>query len=227
MNHKTLIVKNIKDLEKIRNMKNIERLTIFIMKDIYIQDEYNYTPIELENTDVVIYGLCNGIYNLQINNRNKNNAGLFGNIRNLYVRNLKLSNVVIKSNEINGTLAARVAENVEIDGVEIDSVIESDAVSGGVVGTCNEIEVKNSQIFTTISGRGVLGGLAGIAEKYNLENTLLNASFKPSNTKLCRNILVDLYVGYLGEKENARVALLTEEVNEYVENKNMQRKLNM
>ena len=37
------------------------------MKDIYIQDEYNHTPIELENTDVVIYGLSNGIYNLKIN----------------------------------------------------------------------------------------------------------------------------------------------------------------
>lgn len=227
MNNKTIIVKSIKDLEKIRGIKKVERLTIFIMKDIYIQDEYNHTPIELENTDVVIYGLSNGIYNLQINNRNKNNAGLFGNVRNLYVKNLKLSNVVIKSNEINGTLAARVVENVEVDGLELDSVIESDAVSGGIVGTCNEIEVKNSQIFTTISGRGVLGGLSGIAEKYKIENTILSASFKPANTKLCRNILVDLYVGYLGEKENVRVALLTEEANEYVENKNMQRKLNM
>lgn len=227
MNNKTIIVKSIKDLEKIRGIKKVERLTIFIMKDIYIQDEYNHTPIELENTDVVIYGLSNGIYNLQINNRNKNNAGLFGNVRNLYVKNLKLSNVVIKSNEINGTLAARVVENVEVDGLELDSVIESDAVSGGIVGTCNEIEVKNSQIFTTISGRGVLGGLSGIAEKYKIENTILSASFKPANIKLYRNILVDLYVGYLGEKENARVALLTEEANEYVENKNMQRKLNM
>ncbi|MBQ7790530.1 MAG: hypothetical protein IJ399_04625 [Bacilli bacterium] len=223
--NKIVIVKNLEDLEKLRKYTNVDKLTIFLLNDIYFEEGYYHLPIELKNTDVIIYGLYNGIYNLKVNNKTINNAGLFGSVKNLYVKNLKMSNVKITANEINGVIAGRVNEDVVVDGVELDSLITSDAVSGGVVGTCNNIAVRNSRIFTTISGRGVLGGLAGIADKYEMKNTFLKVSFQPRYKNKNENILIDRYVGYLGERENERVMALTEEVNEYLEQHNYQRKM--
>ena len=225
MNSKVVVIKNVNDIEKLRNLKNIERLTIFLLNDIYYEEEHYHLPIELENSDVVFYGLGNGIYNLQVNNKKINNAGLFGSVKNLYVKNLTMANAKIISNEINGVIAGSVSEDVFADGIEFDSIIQSDAISGGIVGACNNIEVKNSIVFTTISGRGVLGGLAGIADKYETKNCILNTSFKPIQNLEKDKTLIDQYVGYLGTRENPRVMALTEQVNEYLEKTNYQRKL--
>lgn len=225
MNSKIVIIKNVEDIEKLRTLKNAERVFIFLLGDVYFEEGHYHLPIDLKDTDVVIYGLCNGIYNMQVNNKKINNAGFFGSVKNLYVRNLKISNAKIISNEVNGVIAGNVTGNVVVDGLESDSLITSDAISGGVVGACNNIDVKNSIIFTTISGRGVLGGLAGIADKYEIENSVLNPSFKPTYENDNSKILIDQHVGYLGTRENTRVLALTKEVNEYLEKTNYERKL--
>lgn len=227
MNNKMVLIKNTNDIEKLRNLKNTERVTIFLLNDIYFKEEQYHLPINLENSNVIFYGLNHSINNLQINNKNKNNTGLFSSVKNLYVRNLKISNAKLISNEVNGLIAGEVKEDVFVDGLELDSVIISDAISGGIVGACNNIDVKNSIIFSTISGRGVLGGLAGIAEKYRIENIILNTSFKPNSVLPKEKSLIDQYVGYLGERENPRVMALTEQVNEQIEKTNYQRKLYM
>ena len=84
--NKIAVVKNLEDLEKLRKYTNVDKLTIFLLNDIYFEEGYYHLPIELKNTDVIIYGLYNGIYNLKVNNKTINNAGLFGSVKNLYVK---------------------------------------------------------------------------------------------------------------------------------------------
>lgn len=216
---KVAIVRKVEDLEKLRNYKDAERLTVFVLENINFEDGYYFLPINLPNTDVVIYGLNNTINNLNVNNFKVNNSGLFGSVKNLYVKNLRLRDAKIKGNEICGILAGHVEFNLNVDGVEIEGTVSSDAISGGLIGTGHGIKVSKSIICPTIKGRGCLGGVAGMADTCYVDSTIVSATFKPTRIYENGNNLIDQYVGYLGSRENERVEALTKEVNDYIEEK--------
>lgn len=218
---KVAIVRKVEDLEKLRDYKNTERLTIFVLNNIYFEDGYYFLPINLPNTDVVIFGLNNMISNLNVNNIKVNNSGLFGSVKNLYVKNLRVRDAKIKGNEICGILAGHVEFDLKVDGVEIEGSVNSDAISGGLIGTGHGIQVSKSIICPTIKGRGCLGGVAGMADTCDIQDSLVSATFKPTQAYKNENNLIDKYVGYLGSRENDRVEALTKEVNDYLEEKQM------
>ena len=104
--------------------------------------------------------------------------------------------------------------------VEIEGIINSDAISGGLIGRGYNTKISNSIICPTIEGRGCIGGIAGMASTCEVNNSIISATFKPTEIRATGN-LVDQYVGYLDSRENGRVAALTKEVNDYVEEKQM------
>lgn len=225
--NKIVVVRKVEDLEKLREIGNPEKLTVFVLNDIHFEDGYYFLPINLPETDVIIYGLCNGIYNLTVNNKTINNCGLFGSVRNLYAKNLKISRAKIYGNEVCGILAGHVEFAFNGDGLEIEGIIKSDAISGGVIGTGHDINISNSIICPTISGRGCLGGVAGMADTCNVNNSVVSATFKPNYIYPNGNNLIDNYVGYLGTRENPRVEAMVSEVYEYLEKKDMIKGLNL
>lgn len=216
---KVAIVRKVEDLEKLRNYKDTERLTIFVLDNIYFEDGYYFLPINLPNTDVVIYGLNNSINNLNVNNLKVNNSGLFGSVKNLYVKNLRVRDAKVKGNEVCGILAGHVEFDLNVDGIEIEGTINSDAISGGLIGTGHVIKVTKSIICPTIKGRGCLGGIAGMADICLVDNTIVSATIKPTVIDVNGNNLIDQYVGYLSSRENERVEALAREVNDYLEEK--------
>lgn len=218
---KVAIVRKVEDLEKLRNYKDAERLTIFILSNISFENGYYFLPINLPNTDVVVYGLNNTISDLNINNIKSFNSGLFGSVKNLYVKNLKMRDAKVKGTEICGILAGHVEFELNVDGVEIEGIINSDAISGGLIGTGHIIKVTKSTICPTIKGRGCLGGIAGMADICLVDGTVVSATIKPTVIDVNGNNLIDRYVGYLGSREKERVEVLTKEVNEYLEEKQM------
>lgn len=224
---KVVVVRKVEDLEKLRNYKDVERLTVFVLENIYFEDGYYFLPINLPETDVIIYGLNNSINNLNVNNVKVNNSGLFGSVRNLYVKNLKFRDAKIKGNEVCGILAGHVEFDLNVDGLEVEGFVNSDAISGGLIGTGHGIKVSKSIICPTITGRGCLGGVAGMADTCDVDSTVVSATFKPTRIYRNQNNLIDQYVGYLGSRENARVEALTKEVNEYVEQKQAIKELSL
>lgn len=217
---KVAIVRKVEDLEKLRNYKDVERLTVFILGNISFENGYYFLPINLPNTDVVVYGLNNCINNLNVNNIKSFNSGLFGSVKNLYVKNLKMRDAKVKGTEMCGILAGYVEFELNVDGVEIEGIINSDAISGGLIGRGYNTKISNSIICPTIEGRGCIGGIAGMASTCEVNNSIISATFKPTEIRATGN-LVDQYVGYLDSRENGRVAALTKEVNDYVEEKQM------
>ena len=224
---KIAIVRKVEDLEKLRNYKDEERLTVFLLDNICFANGYYFLPINLPNTDVIIYGLNNCINNLNVNNLTVNNSGLFGSVKNLYVKNLRMRDAKIKGNEVCGILAGHVEFDLNIDGIEIEGLVNSDAISGGLIGTGHRIKITNSIIYPTIKGRGCLGGVAGMADTCDVENSIISATFKPTHIYSNGNNLIDQYVGYLGSRENKRVEALAQKVNDYLEDKEKIRGLNL
>ena len=209
---KVIFVKSIEDLENIRNFKDLDRLTIILLNDIYFDEGYYFSPINMSGTDVVIYGFNNSINSLTTKNKSINYSGLFSEVKSLYVKNLRMYRANINANEVCGILAGRVAGDVNISGVFIDGVINCDAIGGGIVGICKNINVNNSYINTTFNARGALGGLAAMADDYSFKDSYLNACF---NAKEYR--LIDHYVAYLGKREGVVAKAITVEANDHYE----------
>ena len=218
--NKVVVARNVFDLEKLRECKGSEKVTLFILNDIHFDEENSFYPINLENTDVIVYGLTNTLHDLVIEAKYNNYVGLFSNVRNLYVKNLNVKNALVLGNEVCGILAGHIDEELSVDGCDISGSIISDAITGGLAGSAGKVNVNKSLICSTISGRGCLAGVAGMADSCDMNDSLVNATFKP--TQIVRNgkCLIDQYVAYLGTKEAPRVEKMAMDVNDFLEERN-------
>lgn len=212
-----VVIRKVEDLEKIREAKNCDKLSVYLLNDISFDEGHFLLPIDLENTDVIFYGLGNTINNLTINNVMSKCSGLFSNVKSLCVKKLKVTDASVIGEEVCGTLAGYVKEDFAADELELHSVVDSEAMSGGVVGIAKNINIKDSLICTNISGKGVIGGIAGSADACEVNNSIVNVSLKPKTSFVSSKLLFDTYVGYLGSREKLRVFALTEDVFEYLE----------
>lgn len=90
-----------------------------------------------------------------ISNAKVSSTGLFGDIKNVIVKNLKLKNIHVEASGNVGVLAgtvtgASIFENVIVEGGSVSS--ESSDIAGGMVGYINHESVTNQAVATTLSG---------------------------------------------------------------------------
>ena len=211
---KVLFIRSVEDLENVRLFNDYDRLTIIILNDVFFENGYNFVPINLENTDVIIYGFNNCINSISVKNEKRNYSGLFSKVKSLNVKYLRMYRADINGDEICGVLAGRVSGDVNVSGLFIDGVINCDALGGGIVGVCNNINVENSFINTIFNARGALGGLAAMAEDYKFNNSDLNISFNAKDFRL-----IDHYVAYLGKREGSYTRVLAKELSDEYDKK--------
>lgn len=219
MNNKVVIIRKEEDFDKIRLAKGCEKLTVFLLNDVSFEEGHLLLPIDLTGTEVVFYGLGNTLNNIKVHNVHALQSGMFSNVKNLYVKKLNVTRAKVIGDEVCGVLAGHVDENFVADGLNITSDVDCHAVSGGVVGVAKTVFVTNSTICSTVSGKGVLGGIAGMADGCYVCDSLINATFKPKTSLSNEKCKIDTFVGYLGSREDARVAAMTKEVHEYLEEK--------
>lgn len=215
--NKTVVIRKEEDFDKIRELKGCDKLTIFILSDVYFEEGHLFLPIDLTGTEVCIYGLGNTLNNFNVNNVYSKQSGLFSNVKNLYVKKLKVTRAKVVGDEICGILAGHVDETFIGDELYVNSEVDCHAISGGVVGVAKTVCINDSTILTTLSGKGVLGGIAGMADNCYVNESIVNATFKPKMQSVSKKNMLDTYVGYLGSRENPRVSALTKEVLDYLD----------
>lgn len=170
------------------DMKGFDGHNIILMNSLDL-NEQDWTPIGTEVSP--FRGNFNGNYktisNLYLKDKFKftgdgRNAGLFGTASNAEFNNLIIDNTninaIFSGNEndyastsfgMSGTLAAQLINNSSIESIIIrDSNISSNGFTGGLVGSINDSEIKNSSFEGQINGRDQAAGLAA-----KVNNTLM------------------------------------------------------
>lgn len=131
--------------------------------------DWNQLPVETDNSrsanpiipknvpeGIVIVGTSGeGQAPFTISNAKVSSTGLFGDIKNVTVKNLKLKNIHVEASGNVGVLAgtvtgASIFENVIVEGGSVSS--ESSDIAGGMVGYINHESVTNQSVATTLSG---------------------------------------------------------------------------
>lgn len=204
--YKFIVVDEVNDLNKLRNLNKNTKAIVIFRNDLNMYNTYHFEPINASGVDIIIYGCNHTINNLRIYRPDEKFVGFFSKVRNLYIRNLSISNFKIFSDEVSGPLAGEVEESLKIDSIKSTSFIKSDAISGGLVGIASNISVTNSNINSSISGRGSLGGIAGQAQTYKFDtNTYVTTYLDDSYRKITSDTATNHDIGYLNERENKKI----------------------
>lgn len=124
--------------------------TFVLTKDIDLSNVQNFKPIG--NQKKPFSGKFNGndcnITNLNIENPESNNQGLFGVVKNSHIKNVNLSNASVNGKSQIGSL-----------------------VGYGINSNIKDCTIKN----TLINGRSKIGGLIGLSVNNNIGNSFVNA----------------------------------------------------
>ncbi len=100
---------------------------------------------------------------LYINRPETDDVGLFGNIRDGSISNLKLTDVAIIGDRSTGGLVGELANSSTIKNVSVSGVITGDTYVGGLIGITYSslVTISNSSTSATVSGKSYIGGLIG------------------------------------------------------------------
>lgn len=202
MKTKYYYIRDIKDLDQLRNLEEGQKAVAVFYYDITLNDGEEFEPIDARTNTIVIEGYNHKIKNLTINKPNNNCVGLFSIVKSLTIKNISIENAKINGLEVCGTLAGEVSDDLVIDNVKVNSVINSDAISGGIAGSAKDISIKNTKINASIFGRGILGGIAGSANSLlSDDKTNIEVSLNDSYRQMISNTGTHNRVGYLSTLE--------------------------
>ncbi len=157
-------------------------MTFKLARDINLKSIANFTPIG--NSSNPFTGVFDGngrkISNLTINT-DKDNAGLFGNVRVGTIKNLNLLNAkVASSGRYAGALVGYiVSSGFQIENCNVISTVKSFTnTGGGLVGSLGKnSSIKNCVVISSVEGgNGVVGSRNGITR----DNVLISDA--PDNT---------------------------------------------
>ena len=177
-----------------RTIANVEQLQSIednideeyeIVRDIDASEtsEWNggkgFKPIGEEDTEFrgVLDGQDNTITNLHINRPDEDYVGLFGESKDMEIKNIHTINSNINGDEYVGSLTGRNSGGGEIQNIHVDSSLESNSGNvGGIVGS-NAGLIYNSSSTADIESDGMnTGGLAGIHSEGVIQNTYSKGS---------------------------------------------------
>ena len=144
-----LVINEVNDFLRLRNIKENESMVIVINKNINFND-IEFKPINAKTNNIIIYGLNNKISNLKIDNGQEENTGLFSEVKNLYVRGLEIDNFSIYGGVCTGSLVGNASEYVSVKNSKFNGLIDAEAYAGGLVGTCKKLELENNNINTMV-----------------------------------------------------------------------------
>lgn len=198
------IIKDVKDFEKLRNIKYYVNPIIVIDNDIDFKNA-KFTPIDAEKFDVVINGGNYTLGNLTINDRNSDNVGLFSKVNSLVVSDLSLINFNIKGGVNTGSIAGKVKQNATINKSVFSGIIDAEAYAGGVVGSCEDITLNDSIVVTSVKGYDIIGGVAGMVSQLDLNNTHIRCTAKGVGKAVYSD------AGYNSRRENDRIQYMLKE----------------
>jgi len=200
---RVIIIKNVEDLEKINKLH--EGLNVILIRNNINLENINFKPIDAEDSDVIIYGFNKTIYNLNIDNKENMYTGLFSKVRNIYVRNITITNVNIKGGSCIGILAGYVENKTEMVDALVRGKLEGLSHIGGVVGVTKNIITKKSFVKPTIKAKDVVGSITAMAETAVIETTKVDATHEVEGK------IQGSRIGYLSSNEEERIIKLIEE----------------
>ncbi len=176
-----IIINNENDFNKLNTISRfsneLKRVNIRITNDILFTKALK--PADFKGIDVCIYGnnhiLCNvNIFNVN-DDKLVDNAGIFKNVKNLYVEDLKINHAYVYAGQVSGLLAANVEDSLTLMNSDFNNVIVNcEAYCGGVVGVAKTVQVSDSRVLSKVYGIDVVGGVAGMADKYIEEDSYID-----------------------------------------------------
>ena len=146
-----------------------------LMNDINLNGFTNWDPIRKGSNNfsaILLNGNNKTISNLTINRPNANNIGLFGELEDATISNLKLTNIKIEGRNNVGGLVGQAAGTTTLSNIELigdnsqasdDAEIQAGYTVGGLVGGFNGVgTIRNSSSSLTIRANDAhIGGLVG------------------------------------------------------------------
>ena len=162
-------INNVRDFLKIRNLKENETAIISINNDIDFNNVL-FTPIKTNNNTIIIDGNNNKITNLNIENKDQENTGIFDKVKNIYVRDLEVDDFNINGGVCTGLLAGQVEHTALINNSKFKGAVLSEAYAGCLFGVTNKLYVLNSNIESYVKGIDVVGGIVGLTSDLKQKN---------------------------------------------------------
>lgn len=198
MDKRIVYINNAKDFEKLRELKKVKEIVIVINRDIDFKNIV-FTPIDLENSDVKIIGKNKSIKNLIIENDNTPYTGLFSKVGSLSVKSLILSSAIIRGGVLSGSLVGKSEGDLTLSHCKICSIVDAEALCGGVAGCAHDVFLNNTEINTAINGYDIVGGVSAMSETYTEKNSKI--TYMIASIGKCK----DRSVAYCSEREKDRI----------------------
>ncbi|MCE5187355.1 MAG: PKD domain-containing protein [Planctomycetaceae bacterium] len=135
-----------------------------------LQENIDFTGSQLKPIGYDEYNAFTGTFdgnghiliNLQITDPYTTYTGMFGYVRNGYIRNLGLKDVLVKVSDSFGAGGiAGLLRNSKIETCFVKGTIKSGAGAGGISGYCYNSKIWNCYVQGTVSGNNYVGGISG------------------------------------------------------------------
>lgn len=212
MKENLFVINSVEDFKKIRNLKEGKKVVIIFSNDIDLKEYKDFEPIDAHSNDVEIIGCYHEVKNLTIKKPNNNYVGLFSCVKNLTISNIQFNGILVEGNELCGSIAGEVIENLNVNNSAFTTCIRSDAFGGGIVGCAGDINTENIIVNTVVSGRGALGGIAGCARNLECDDkTIVNSTLCDSYRNIARNTATHERVGYLSSREDKNIEFMVQD----------------
>lgn len=166
MKTKVVVVKTMEDFEKIRVIRGEARIIVILANSIDCKGN-EFLPLIKPDASIIMYGNGNTISNVVINEMGHEKVGIFGEVRNLYVRGVNLMNITVSGNKEVGALAGDVIEKTDLKNVNVKSKVSGYQFIGGVVGTTDEFRIADSSIESEVSSMDIEGNIVSFCSTYH------------------------------------------------------------
>ncbi len=163
MKVKVIVVKTIKDLERIKGLKT-DKIVIILNNDLDLKDIKNFESINMSDTSVIIYGRGHTIKNLTVSG--EETVGMFSETKDLYVRDVIFDSTNIKGISEVGVLSGHVNGKLDVKGSLFHGKITGESFVGTLCGTSESISVENTDLFTEVKGEELTGSIVGLTRNY-------------------------------------------------------------
>ncbi len=159
----TIYINSEEDFSLLNNYKNKDKIIkIYINSDIDFKSIFKSIK-GLNEYTIYIYGNNHILSHICINS-SEDMAGIISSCKNLYVKDLNITNSSLIGRVLSGIICGNVENEVVLDNVHLtDTVVASEAYGGSVVGFCDELSIYDSEINAEVRGFDVVGGVAGMA----------------------------------------------------------------
>ncbi|AZO95289.1 GLUG motif-containing protein [Halocella sp. SP3-1] len=157
------------------------------MADIDLSGYSNFDPIgDFDNPFEGTYdGAEYSISNLTINKQDESYIGLFGDTREVEIKNINLENIYVTGEDYVGGIAGYVRNNVSIVGCVAKGTVSGEGgYAGGIAGyVMDSVDISDCTFEGTAEGDYYTGGIAGYINgngNVNISNCIVNGSISGS-----------------------------------------------